>query len=70
MFESLYKTFILGRRSIRIYCGKTRKAGKGFLPDTVRNRLCTSRLVMDTKAPIEMPVMMTIVANFRYSYRA
>jgi hypothetical protein len=70
MFESLYKTFILRRRSIRIYCGKTKKAEKGFLLDTVRNRLCTNRLVMDTKAPLEMPVMVTIIANFRYSYRA
>lgn len=70
MFESLYKTFILGRRSIRIYCGETKKAGKGFLPETVRNRLCTSRLVMDTKAPLEMLVMVAIIANFRYSYQA
>jgi hypothetical protein len=70
MFESLYKTFILGRRDIRIYCGKTKKAGKGFLAETVRNRLCTSRLVMDTKAPLEMLIMVALIANFRYSYRA
>ena len=70
MFESLYKTFILGRRSIRMCCGKTKKAAKGFLPETVRNRLCTSRLVMDRKAPLEMLIMMALVANFRYSYRA
>jgi hypothetical protein len=52
-----------------MYCGKTKKAGKGFLPETIRNRLCTTRLAMDTKAPLEILIMVALIVNFRYSYR-
>jgi hypothetical protein len=52
-----------------MYCGKTEKAGKGFLPETIRNRLCTNRLAMDSKTPFEMLIVVAVIGNFRYSYR-
>lgn len=52
VFDSFYKTLILGKRNLRIFCSKTKNATKGFLPETIRNRLYTRRLAWIQQHPL------------------